>query len=457
MSLTIIILAAGEGRRLNSSTPKPLLPLAGTPMLGHLLKTVQSIKAAQVIVVVPKNATVSDYVKKQLPQAQCVIQAQANGTAAAVDCAIKASRVKNSTTLILCADAPLITAAKMRQLIRQAKNGVAGVSSVALLSFITDTPSGYGRIVSDTNQQVSAIIEHRDANAAQRNITQVYAGIMAVPTPLLKKLLSRIGNNNAAAEKYLTDIAALATRQGTAVRAICAPASECYGVNTMADLAQLERTYQRQMADNLMKKGVQLMDPARLDICGTVTIKGKDIRIDANVVLQGNITLAANTHIGVNCVIRDCRIGENTTIAPFSHLDGATIGKNCRIGPYARLRPQTQLHNNIHIGNFVEVKKSTLHNHVKASHLSYLGDATIGQRTNVGAGTITCNYDGKTKHRTIIDDDVFIGSDTQLIAPLKIGKGVLIGAGSTITKNIPEKVLAVSRHPQKHHPLKDKK
>ncbi len=450
MSLTIIILAAGQGRRLNCTTPKPLLPLAGTPMLGHLLKTVQPLRPDQIIVVVPTNPAVSDYVKNHTPDATCVIQKQANGTADAVSCAIKANQQKDATTLILCADAPLITVKKMRKLITQGNKGVA------LLTFITDDPTGYGRIVSDAKNQVSAIVEHRDANVDQLSINQVYAGVMAAPAPLLKQLLSRIDNNNAAAEKYLTDIALLANQKGLPVRAIDAPLADCLGVNTMADLVQLEGLYQEQLADKLMEKGVRLCDPSRLDIRGKLTIKGKDIVIDVNVLFEGNVSIAANCYIGANCIIRNCTIAQNTIIEPFSHLDGATIGKNCKIGPYARLRPQTTLHNSVHIGNFVEIKKSTLHDNVKASHLSYLGDATLGKRVNVGAGTITCNYDGKTKHPTIIGDDVFIGSDTQIIAPVKVGKGVLIGAGSTITKDIPDKVLAFSRVPQKHHPLKGK-
>lgn len=452
MELSVIILAAGQGRRLRAKTPKPLLSLAGVPLLAHLLATVKKIAPAEIIVVTPPSPAVAERVQLLAPQAVCVEQATAEGTAAAVRCGLAKQKNKGVITLVLCADVPLVSAAKMRQLIKQGRQGVG------LLSFVADNPAGYGRLVCADNNggEVMAIVEHRDADAKIRAIKRVYSGVMACPSPLLRRLLQRIGNDNAAGEQYLTDIVGLAVQQGIKVGAVEASAMECAGVNTAADLARLERWYQQQQAEQLMAKGVRLADPARLDVRGKLTIKGGDIFIDANVIFAGNNQLAADVHIGANCVITDCQIGEGTVIEPFSHLHGAIIGQHCHIGPHARLRPHTRLQRGVRVGNFVEVKNSWLKEDSKASHLAYIGDTQIGCRTNVGAGVITCNYDGTKKHRSTIGDDVFIGSDSQIISPVKIGNGALVAAGTTVTKNVPAQSLVFARMPQKNKPRKDK-
>lgn len=446
MPLDIVVLAAGAGRRLYSQTPKPLQQVGGRSLLAHVLAAVAPLPARRLVVVVPPEPAVGDAVCALNPKAICAVQPQARGTADALRCALPYlnSKQKTAQTLIVCADTPLITTATLRRLYRNNTK-----PAVRLLTFTADDPRGYGRIVRDNKNTITAIVEQRDATATQKRIGEVYAGMMSAPAHLLRTLLAKVGTQNAAGERYLTDIVSLARRAGVAVSAHNGMAVECTGVNTAADLEQCERAYQHTVAVQLLARGVRLADRTRLTVRGTVRA-GRDVAIDADVVLEGEVVLATGSCIGGHCVIRNSRIGAGSSIAPFSHLDGARIGKRCVVGPFARLRPAAVVGDGGKVGNFVEVKNSQLAAGVRAGHLSYIGDAHIGRGTNIGAGTITCNYDGRAKHATIIEDDVFIGSGTQLVAPVRVRRGAVVGAGSVITKPVPAGALAVARGVQKN-------
>jgi bifunctional UDP-N-acetylglucosamine pyrophosphorylase/glucosamine-1-phosphate N-acetyltransferase len=342
-------------------------------------------------------------------------------------------------TVVLYGDVPLIRGETLQRLVG------AACGRVAVLTAELDDPRGYGRIIRDSDGRVSEIVEDKDATEAQKAIREINTGLMALPTSKLESWLGQLENNNAQREYYLTDVVKLAQRDGVPVEAVeVADATETLGVNSRAQLAQVERLYQRACADRLLDKGVALADPARLDVRGSLTC-GSDVYIDVNCVFEGTVSLADFVSIGPNCVIRDASIAPGTRVEAFSHIDSAAIGANCRLGPYARLRPGTRLAEDVHIGNFVEVKASEIAAGSKANHLAYIGDSSVGRNVNVGAGTITCNYDGANKHRTIIEDDVFIGSDTQLVAPVTVRKGATIGAGATITREVPEGALALTR------------
>jgi len=345
--------------------------------------------------------------------------------------------------LVLYGDVPLIGRETLRSLI-----DLADANTMALLTVNMDDPTGYGRIVRDATGQVQRIVEHKDATEAERAISEVNTGILVAPVPRLRDWLGRLRNDNAQEEYYLTDIIGMAVEDGLAVVAAQpAHVAETLGVNNKQQLAELERMHQRMLADVLLEAGVTLIDPARIDIRGTLDC-GRDVQIDVNCVFEGQVALGDGVQIGANCVIRNATIAAGTRIAPFSHVEDTVMGEGCVIGPYARTRPGTTLGNEVHLGNFVEVKNSTIANGSKANHLAYVGDADIGERVNVGAGTITCNYDGANKFRTIIEDDVFIGSDTQLVAPVRVGKGATLGAGTTLTKDAPAGELTVSRAKQ---------
>jgi bifunctional UDP-N-acetylglucosamine pyrophosphorylase/glucosamine-1-phosphate N-acetyltransferase len=444
MALDIVIMAAGKGTRMKSRLPKVLHTLAGRSLLQHVLQTAASLGADRIITITGHGAEQVE-AAVQAPKLQFVRQMPQLGTGHAVQQAVPALHAEG-TTLILNGDVPLITAATARALV----DACAG-SKLALLTIELADPSGYGRIVRQ-GDAVRAIVEHKDASAEQRQIREIYTGIMALPTVALKRWLAGLKNDNAQGEYYLTDIVAMAVADGTPVVA-AQPASEAevLGVNSPAQLADLERRLQRTLADRFMDAGVRLADPARFDVRGELQC-GSDVEIDVGCIFEGQVVLGNDVRIGAHCVIRNARIADNAVIHPFTHIDGDTqgvkVGAGSLIGPFARLRPGADLAEDVHIGNFVEVKNSTLAKGAKANHLAYLGDTTVGERVNYGAGSITANYDGANKHRTVIGDDVHVGSNTVLIAPVTIGDGATIGGGSTISKNVAAGELAVARGKQ---------
>jgi bifunctional UDP-N-acetylglucosamine pyrophosphorylase/glucosamine-1-phosphate N-acetyltransferase len=451
MSLSIVIMAAGKGTRMKSAHPKVLHKLAGRPMLSHVISTTSALSADRQIVITGHGAEEVESAMRAAFTDQplsFVRQEPQLGTGHAVQQAVPALPDDQGTTLILNGDTPLIEAATARALVE-----ACGGDKLALLTIHLPDPTGYGRIVRDASgQKVLAIVEHKDATEAQRAIKEVYTGMMAAPTARLKHWLSKLTNQNAQGEYYLTDVVALAQADGvTVVAAQPRDEVEVLGVNSPLQLADLERRHQRAQAERLMEQGVRLADPARFDLRGTLQC-GQDVDIDVNCLFEGSVTLADNVQIGANCVIRNATIGAGVVIQPFTHIDGdtlgASIGEGCIIGPFARLRPGAQLGPEVHIGNFVEVKNSTLARGAKANHLAYLGDATVGERVNYGAGSITANYDGANKHRTVIGNDVHVGSNCVLVAPVHLGDGATIGGGSTIGKDAPAGQLTVARAKQ---------
>ncbi|MDQ5925294.1 MAG: bifunctional UDP-N-acetylglucosamine pyrophosphorylase / glucosamine-phosphate N-acetyltransferase [Pseudomonadota bacterium] len=450
MSLSIVIMAAGKGTRMKSSRPKVLHKLAGRPMLSHVIASTSGLNASQQVVITGHGAEmVEAAMKAEFAQAplQFVRQEPQLGTGHAVQQAVPVLP-DDGITLILNGDTPLIHASTAQALI----DACAG-KQLALLTIRLDDPTGYGRIVRDeTGVKVLAIVEHKDATPEQRAICEVYTGMMAAPTARLKHWLSQLNNDNAQGEYYLTDVVAMAQAEGLSVVA-AQPRDEVevLGVNSPAQLADLERRHQRAQAERLMELGVRLADPARFDLRGTLQC-GQDVDIDVNCIFEGSVVLGDEVQIGANCVIRNATIARGAVIHPFTHIDGDTlgahVGEGSLIGPFARLRPGAQLGAEVHIGNFVEVKNSTMGKGAKANHLAYLGDATVGERVNYGAGSITANYDGANKHRTVIEDDVHVGSNCVLVAPVTLGAGVTIGGGSTITKDVPAESLAVARGKQ---------
>jgi len=438
-TLNIVILAAGKGTRMYSDRPKVLHALAGRALVQHVIETAQTFNPGKICVIYGHGGD-------QVPQAlggydaSFVLQEPQLGTGHAVQQALPLLG-DDSTTLVLYGDVPLIRAETLRQLLLHA-------SALNLLTQHLDHPAGYGRIVRDANGEVTAIVEEKDATQDQRAIKEVNTGILAAPTKMLRQWLEALRNDNAQGEYYLTDIVAMAVRDGVQVRT-AHPAHdwEVLGVNSKLQLADLERQWQRVQAHHLLAQGVTLADPARIDVRGKLTC-GRDVEIDVGCIFEGEVHLGNQVRVGAYSILRDADIGNGVHIAPYTVIDDATVGSRCLIGPYARLRPGTKLHDDVHIGNFVEVKNSEIAAHSKANHLSYIGDSTVGSRVNIGAGTITCNYDGANKHRTVIGDDAFIGSDTQLVAPVTVGKGATIGAGSTITRDTPDGELTLSRSKQ---------
>jgi bifunctional UDP-N-acetylglucosamine pyrophosphorylase/glucosamine-1-phosphate N-acetyltransferase len=441
MALNVVIMAAGKGTRMKSALPKVLHRLAGTSLLQHVLNAGAALGAARTIVVTGHGAEAVE-AAVAAGAAHFVRQMPQRGTGHAVQQAVPLLAEANATTLILNGDVPLIRADSARALV-QACHG----ERLALLTTELADATGYGRIVR-AGSSVRAIVEHKDATPEQRAIREVYTGIMAAPTALLKRWVMALSNDNAQHEYYLTDIVAMAVADGVAVVAATAGSqTEVLGVNSPAQLADLERRFQRQQAEALMEAGVRLADPARLDVRGSL-VCGSDVEIDINCVFEGQVDLGDGVHIGANCVIRDARIAAGAVIHPYTHIDGASVGAGALIGPYARLRPGAVLGDEVHIGNFVEVKNSTLAKGAKANHLAYLGDSTVGERVNFGAGSITANYDGANKHRTTIGNDVHVGSNCVLIAPITLGDGATIGGGSTLAKSAPAGQLTVARAKQ---------
>jgi bifunctional UDP-N-acetylglucosamine pyrophosphorylase / glucosamine-1-phosphate N-acetyltransferase len=437
--LNVIILAAGQGKRMNSDLPKVLHSLGGRPLLSHVLDAAKSLDPEKICIVYGHGG---DQIKAQFADAG-VIWAEQNrqlGTGHAVMQALPQLDA-NSTTLVLCGDVPLIQGETLACLIRAAAQGVG------ILTMTLDAPAGYGRIVRK-NGQVVRIVEEKDASTEERAISEINTGVIVAPTAHLKRWLAELRPTNAQGEYYLTDIIALASSEGISVQtAQPDDEQEILGVNTRVQLAQIEKFRRQKLAHKLMNQGVTLADPDRIDVRGTLEC-GRDCYIDVNCVFEGNVVLGDKVHIGPFSVVRDTRIMAGTRIEAYCHINDADIGRDCRIGPYARVRPGTILKEEVHLGNFVEVKATLIGAGSKANHLSYLGDSEIGKNVNVGAGTITCNYDGVNKHRTVIEDDVFIGSDTQLVAPVRVGRGATLGAGTTLTHDAPEEKLTLSRAKQ---------
>ncbi|HEX7386402.1 MAG TPA: bifunctional UDP-N-acetylglucosamine diphosphorylase/glucosamine-1-phosphate N-acetyltransferase GlmU [Castellaniella sp.] len=441
--LNIIILAAGLGKRMRSDLPKVLHPIAGTPMLGHVLRTARALSPDRIIVVVGHGA---ERVREAFAADDVAFapQAQQLGTGHAVMQALPLvlEGAADDACLVLYGDVPLVRADTLGALLQARGEGLA------LLTQTLADPIGYGRIVRDAQGRVRRIVEQKDASAQEQAITEINTGILAAPTAALRRWLSQVDNHNAQGEYYLTDIVGLAVRDGMPV-AHAQPASawETLGVNSRVQQAQLERIWQGEQARQLLEQGVTLADPARFDVRGELHC-GRDVFIDVGCVFEGSVHLADGVRVGPHCVVRDAEIGAGTELEAYSHVQGALIGASARIGPYARLRPGAEVGAEAHVGNFVELKKTRLGRGSKANHLSYLGDAVIGERVNIGAGTITCNYDGVNKFQTVIGDDAFIGSDTQLVAPVTVGRGATLGAGTTLTRDAPEDQLTLSRPSQ---------
>jgi bifunctional UDP-N-acetylglucosamine pyrophosphorylase / glucosamine-1-phosphate N-acetyltransferase len=439
--LSVVILAAGQGRRMNSDLPKVLQPLAGRPLLQHVIRTARTLDPTDVYVVYGHGGA---QVQAALAHehVEWILQADQLGTGHAVMqamCVIP----DDHTVLVLYGDVPLISTSSLMKLVAAANDGALAVLSVDL-----DDAAGYGRILRSADGLVSGIVEHKDASIEQLQIRELNTGLMAAPAHRLREWLLGLGSNNSQREYYLTDVVAGAVKAGNRVdvqRTL--KVSEVLGVNDKVQLSQVEATYRRMRAEELMLAGATLADPARIDVRGDVEV-GRDVFIDVNVVLIGEVTLAAGAKIGPNCVISNSRIGAGTEIFANSLIDSAVVAENCRIGPFARVRPDTVLHHDVHIGNFVEVKASEIGAGSKANHLSYVGDARVGSGVNVGAGTVTCNYDGQNKWPTVIGDNAFIGSGSMLVAPVRIGAGATIGAGSTIAQGAPDGKLTLTRAPQ---------
>ncbi|MQA22594.1 bifunctional UDP-N-acetylglucosamine diphosphorylase/glucosamine-1-phosphate N-acetyltransferase GlmU [Rugamonas rivuli] len=437
--MNVVILAAGMGKRMQSALPKVLHPLAGKPLLSHVLDTARSLSASRLCVIYGHGgAAVLDMLAKQPEKVATALQEPQLGTGHAVMQALP-ELDDSAATLILYGDVPLTTAASLQALV-----DVAGKDKLGILTVVQDDPTGLGRIVRE-NGEIVRIVEQKDANEAERAIKEINSGILVVPTARLKQWLGALKNNNAQGEYYLTDIVAMAVADGVPVVSAQPSAQwEVAGVNSKVQLAELERIHQGNIALKLLEQGVTLMDPARLDVRGEL-ICGRDVTIDVGCVFEGKVELADGVRVGPHSVIINSRILAGAQIKPFCHIEEAVVGEVSIIGPYARLRPGTVLAEDVHVGNFVEIKNGQVAAHSKANHLAYIGDATIGSRVNIGAGTITCNYDGVNKFRTVIEDDAFIGSDSQLVAPVTVGKGATLGAGTTLTKDAPAGKLTISR------------
>src|SRR3990172_1850569 len=444
MALNVVILAAGQGKRMHSALPKVLHPLAGKPLLAHVIATAREFKPARI-------GVVYGYGGEQVPDAVrseglvFVEQQPQLGTGHALKQALS-HLDQRASTLVLYGDVPLITAATLAAL-------TAGQAArLKILTAELADPRGYGRIVRNAKGAITAIVEEKDATPKQRRIREINTGIMLLPGKRLAGWLAKLSNRNAQREYYLTDVVALALKDRVKV-ASCAPHHdwEIIGVNSKHQLAELERTCQSNTATRLLEAGVTLADPRRIDVRGELRC-GRDVSVDVNCVFEGVVEVGDGAEIGANCVLRNTVIGAATRIEPFSMIDGAVIGTRCRVGPYARIRPGTRLAQEVHIGNFVEVKASSVGAGSKANHLAYVGDSSVGRNVNIGAGTITCNYDGANKHRTVIEDDVQIGSDVQLVAPVTVGAGATIGAGTTVWKDTPQGGLVANPKTHQHRP-----
>lgn len=443
-ALNVVVLAAGMGKRMRSRQPKVLHLLAGKSLLGHVIDAARALRPARICVIyghggeaVPEAFRAPDLsFARQEPQL---------GTGHAVQQAVP-HLDDQAATLVLYGDVPLVRSETLSELVKATGDGVG------VLSVVLDDPTGYGRILRDSEHRITGIVEEKDASPEQRAIREVNTGIMLLPGNRVASWLAALKNDNAQGEYYLTDVVRLAIADGVPVMGVCAPVEwETLGVNSKSQLAHLERIYQRRQAEALMEQGVTLADPNRIDIRGSL-VAGTDVRIDVNCVFEGNVRLGNDVTIGPNCVLSNVSIGDGCEILPFCHLAEGELGERCRIGPFSRIRPGARLGEDVHIGNFVEVKASELGDGSKVNHLAYIGDSVVGRNVNVGAGTITCNYDGAYKHRTIIEDDVHIGSDVQLVAPVTVGRGATVGAGTTVWKDVPPGGLVLNSKDQLHRP-----
>jgi len=439
-ALNIVVLAAGMGKRMNSRLPKVLHTLAGKPLLGHVIDAARALQPSAICIVyghggdaVPKAFAADDL--------QFALQEPQLGTGHAVQQGLP-QLDPQAKTLVLYGDVPLVRPDTLRDLI--AKSG----TGVGVLTIVLDDPRGYGRMLRNDGGAITGIVEEKDASPVQKSIREVNTGIMVLPGLKLAGWLAALKNDNAQGEYYLTDVVRLAIADGVSVTGVQAEAEwEMLGVNSKTQLAQLERIHQRRIADSLLAHGVTLADPQRIDVRGSLTA-GQDVSIDVNCVFEGDVRLGSDVSIGANCVLSNVTIADGCVVFPFSHLTEAVIGERCRIGPFSRIRPGAQLGIDVHIGNFVEVKASDLADGAKVNHLSYVGDSSVGRNVNIGAGTITCNYDGAFKHRTVIEDEVHIGSDVQLVAPVTVGRGATVAAGTTVWKNVPPGGLVLNRKDQ---------
>ena len=439
MNIHTIILAAGKGTRMNTNLPKVMQPLGGKTIISHVIDTAQKVSDDITLVAGYKKEVLKQFIGASYPNVSSVDQDEQLGTGHAVK---QASRLiaPNQKILILYGDVPLISEATIQALISEP-------ADCCLLSMLPDDPTPYGKVIKDSQGYAIKITEQKDASAEEKKIPEVFTGIMTVNGEMLVSALDEINNNNAASEYYLTDLVEILSLKGVKINCIQANPDEVVGANNKQELHQLEFILRNMKSEQLLAQGITLMDASRVDLRGDVTA-GKDCSIDVNVILEGKVTLGENVIIKSNVILCDVTIGDNTVIDAFSHLSSAIIGSNCSIGPYARLREGSEIGNNAKVGNFVETKKTKLGDGAKANHLAYLGDADIGDNSNVGAGTITCNYDGKDKHKTTVGENSFIGTNSSLVAPVNIGKGAYVGAGSVITKDVPDESLAVARGKQ---------
>jgi len=435
--MNIVILAAGQGKRMHSNLPKVLHPVAGKALLSHVIDTARRL-GPQALCIVYGHGGEAVRTAVDAPDLVWVLQEPQLGTGHAVMQALP-YLAEAGTTLVLYGDVPLLRAETLTQLLQAARD------ALAVLTVELADPAGYGRIVRNAAGDVVRIVEQKDATAEERTIREINTGIVALPTARLAEWLGRLSNNNAQQEYYLTDIIGMAVAAGVPVRTTHPQAaSEVLGVNSKVQLAELERVAQRRIAESLMEQGVRLADPARIDVRGEL-VCGRDVFIDVNCVFEGRVVLEEAVDVGPACVVKNAHIGAGSRLAAFSHIEDAIVGPDGVIGPFARLRPGTELAAGVHVGNFVELKNSRFAAQSKANHLAYIGDAIVGSRVNIGAGTITCNYDGANKYQTTIEDDAFIGSDTQLVAPVTVGRGATLGAGTTLTKDAPPDTLTLSR------------
>lgn len=440
--LSVVILAAGKGTRMYSDLPKVLHPIAGKPMVKHVIDTVKALEAKQIHLIYGHGG---DLMQQRLATepVNWVLQAEQLGTGHAMQQAAPFF-ADDENILMLYGDGPLITQATLEKLIAAKPD-----NGIALLTVVLENPTGYGRIIRE-NGSVVAIVEQKDANPEQLKIKEINTGVMVASGASFKKWLAQLNNNNAQGEYYITDVIAMANREGYKVEAVqAADLMEVEGANNRLQLAALERYYQKTQAEKLLLAGVSIIDPARFDLRGSVT-HGKDVEIDVNVILEGEIKLGHRVKIGAGSVLKNCEIGDDVEIKPYSVIEDTVIGNQAKIGPFSRLRPGTNLADETHVGNFVEIKNAEIAKGSKVNHLTYVGDAQIGVNCNIGAGVITCNYDGANKFKTIIGDNVFVGSDTQLVAPVTVASGSTIGAGSTITKDVAQDELVITRVPQRH-------
>ena len=441
-SLSIVILAAGQGKRMKSDLPKVLQPLAGKPLLRHVIDTACTLQPVSLQVVYGHGGDVVRGALADAPVSSWCLQAEQLGTGHAVQQALPALN-DGELALILYGDVPLVSADTLRSLV-----ALAGPKTMGLLTVMLEDPTGYGRIVRDARGKVRRIVEQKDATARERKIREGNTGVMAVPVKWLRRWLGKLKNSNAQGEYYLTDIIAMAVRDKVAIAPLVSPTmAEVLGINDKLQLAEVEAHYRAARARELMLAGVTVVDPARIDVRGSLRT-GRDVFIDANVVFEGEVQLGDRVHIGPHCVLRDCRIDHDVRVQSHCVIEEASVGAGSIIGPFARLRPGAALAAEVHIGNFVEVKNSSLAAGAKANHLAYVGDATVGARVNIGAGTIIANYDGANKHHTTIGDDAHTGSNSVLVAPITVGEGATIGAGSTVTRSVPAGKLTVARAKQ---------